>query len=373
MRGVPNTLPPKPDPCQRSLVFAPGYLLLILAAAVPEAETGKKPVEVQFEGPAGCGGTGSFFASLRSRMEHVRIAEDDESRTTLQVRLSRERTRVVGELRIIDDSGTTDMRKVQGMSCDDVLQALSLTAALALDPTAVLSVSPMGSDKDATTAGAPAGPEPPPPSRADEAPAPVAEKPAAPPAPKPSEPSVTVSAAPPPPRHVPSVEVGAGLVGLSLLSGGSSLGAALSLYKSLGSGEVFRPAVGLTLIYARNDVHHTPSPAAATLLAAGISVCPVRVNASVLALQPCAALWGGVLEAAGRSLTQEERVSRLWLSTGLSLRSLVSLGHGLALQVEGGFQVPFLRRRYFATVPSNVIAETPTLSPVVGVSLTYGF
>lgn len=368
-----NALPPWPDPCQRSLVFAPGYLCLILAAAVPEAATVTRPVEVQFEAPTDCGGKDAFFARLHARTEHVRVAEDDEPRTTFQVRLSRERARVVGELRIIGDGGTTDTRKVQGLSCDDVLQALSLTAALALDPTAVLFVSPMASDAEATSAGMPAGPEPSPISSADQAPAPVVDKPTAPPAPKASEPAVAASTSTSPPRHVPSVEVGAGVVGLSLLSGGYSVGAALSLYKSLGTGEVFRPAIGLTLIYARHDVGHTPSSAAATLLAGGVLLCPVRVGASVFAFQPCAALWGGVLEAMGRELTQEERVSRPWLSMGLSLRSLVSLGRGLALQVEGGFQVPLLRRRYFATLPSNVIAETPTLSPVVGVSLTYGF
>lgn len=359
-------------------MLAAGYLLFVLAAAAAEAEpdAGPKSVEVQFEGPAGCSGADAFFASLRSRTTHVRAAEGDEPRTILQVRLSRERGRVVGQIRTIENNGATDTRKVQGATCDDVVQALSLTAALALDPTAVLSVSPEDSATEATAPGQPAGPvnaTPPAPAINDAA-APPAEKAA--PAVK-EQPEAAnaagVPAAPSPPWAGPSWELGAGLVGLTLLSGDFSPGATLDVQKHLGSGALFRPALGVTLVYARNDVLQTPAETAAALVAAGVTLCPVRVRTSVLTLQPCVSFLGGMLAAAGRQLTHEKRVDRLWLSTGLALRALVSLGHGLSLRLEGGFQLPLYRRRYFATLPSNVIAETPTISPVVGLGLTYGW
>lgn len=356
-------------------MLAAGYLLLVLVAAAPEAETetGQKPVEVQFEGPAGCGGRDAFFASLRSRTAHVRAAEGDESRTTLQVRLTRERGRVVGELRTVDDSGASDTRKVQGTSCDDVLQALSLTAALALDPTAVLSVSPVesGADAPASSHGPDAGASPTTPSPDKP---PVAEQPRKP-ADKESEElaSKAVAPEPSPARPVPNFELTAGLLGLSLLAGEFSPGIQLDGHRNLGHGNVFRPALGLSFIYARNDAFQTPSDAAAALLAAGANLCPVRVSASFLTAQPCAAMWGGLLRTAGRQLTHENSVNRFWLSAGLTLRLLATLGHGLSLRLEGGLQAPLIRRRYFATVPNNVIAETPRISPVVGLGLTYGF
>jgi hypothetical protein len=356
-------------------VSAAGYLFLILAAVSQTgADAGQKPVEVQFEGPTGCSGAGAFFASLRLRAAHVRAAEGDESRTTLQVRLTRERGRVVGELRTIDGSGASDTRKVQGATCDDVVQALSLTAALALDPTAVLSVSPVEADADAaasTRTATPVAASPPTPGRDK---TPIVEKPPEPVSEKPQELApVPAAIEPSPPRPVPSFEAGAGLLGLALLSGNFSPGIELEVHKNLGHGRVFHPALGLAFVYARNDVLQTPSAAAATLAAAGASACPVRVGASFLTLQPCAAMWGGLLKTAGRQLTNENSVNRLWLSAGLSLRLLAFLGHGLSLHLEGGFQSPLIRRRYFATLRRNVIAETPLLSPVVGLGLTYGF
>jgi hypothetical protein len=353
-------------------VLAAGFLLLVLAAA-PEAETeaGQKPVEVQFEGPAGCGGAGAFLASLRSRTAHVRAAEGDEARTTLQVRLTRERGRVAGELRTIDDSGASDTRKVQGTSCDDVVQALSLTAALALDPTAVLSVSPVESGADAAASGNAADAGASPPSTPSPDKPPVAQEPRKP---EPGQLAAKVEAPEAsPPRPVPSFELGAGLLGVSLLSGDFSPGIELEAHKNLGHGNLFRPALGLSFVYARNDAFQTPSDAAAALLAAGASVCPVRVSASFFTAQPCAAMWGGLLRTAGRQLTHENSVNRLWLSAGLTLRLLATLGHGVSLRLEGGFQSPLIRRRYFVTVPSNVTAETPKISPVVGLGLTYGF
>lgn len=355
---------------------AAGFLILVLIAAGSEegADPGPKPVEVQFEGPTGCAGADGFFASLRSRTAHVRAAEGEEPRTTLQVRLTRERGRVVGELRTIDDSGASDTRKVQGASCQDVVQALSLTAALALDPTAILSVSPETSGAEGVASDRPAGPgtEKPPAPDSPRPAAPAVEKPAPALKEPPKEPAAAAVPVPPSRRPVPSWELGARLLGLSFLSAGFSPGATLDVHKNLGSGRVFRPSFGLAFVYARNDLFETPAAAAAALVAVAASGCPVRVSAGFLTIQPCAAFWGGLLSTAGRHLTQENRVDHLWLSAGLTLRAALWLGRGFSLQLEGGLQAPLFKRRYFATVPSNVRAETPALSPVVGVGLTYG-
>jgi hypothetical protein len=190
-------------------VFAAGCLSLAVAAsavAAAGADAGAKPVAVDFQAPEGCSGANKFFASLRSRTAHVRRAEGAEPRTSLEIRLGRERGSVTGELRIIDNRGETETRKMQGPSCDDVVQALALTAALALDPTALIA-PPAAPEPGVAANEEPAKPEIVPPAPSEPAPVPVATARA------PAESS---------PRLVPSGEIAVGPVGLSLLSGSMS-------------------------------------------------------------------------------------------------------------------------------------------------------
>ena len=149
------------------------YLSLVFAAASGLATSdpgqGAKPVQVEFDAPAGCSSADAFFSSLTSRTDEVRQSEGNEPHTTIQVRLTRARGRVLGELRVVDDRGGTDTRKVQGASCDDVVEALSLTAALAVDPNALLSAPATVPVPAATAAPGPGASASPPMSRGQEA------------------------------------------------------------------------------------------------------------------------------------------------------------------------------------------------------------
>jgi hypothetical protein len=351
-----------PDPWQRRQVFAAGCVSLVMAAVAPlvaaEVDTATKPVEVDFEGPDGCSGAKAFFSSLRSRTNHVRQAEADEARAILRVRLSREHGQVIGELRMIDNHGGTDTLKVQGASCNDVVQALSLTAALALDPTSVLSVPRAAPSAVAAATGVPANPAEVLPAVKQPVPVPLAAA---------ETPSTSA------PSPLPSFELGAGPVGLAVLSGSFSPGISVVARKTLGGDGAFHPTLGLALAYVRNDVLESPQAARVALAGIGASACPVRWTASVLRVQPCALLLAGWLRATGRQMTHAGTVDRLWLSAGLTIRVAAFLGRGFSLELEGGINAPLVKRRFYATVPSNVVAETPTLSPVVGIGPTYGW
>jgi hypothetical protein len=347
-------------------VLLAGYLSLVVAAglglAAPVTETGTRPVQVEFDAPEGCSGADAFFGSLRSRSDRVRQAEGNEPRTTLQVRLTRVRGQVVGELRMLDDRGGTDTRKVQGASCDDVVQALSLTAALAVDPSALLSAP------TTTSAPVPAAPA-----------APLVPPAVAPPAKEASTaagPEAADSLASRPMRPVPGVEFGVGPVGAALLSGSFSPGAALAVRKNLtGDGAFdgwFRPALGLAVVYVRNDLLQSPQAAQVSLAGLAGTVCPLRWTASILTFQPCALALAGWLSASGRQVTHPSSVDRLWLSAGGVLRTAAYLGQGVSLELEGGITAPLVKRRFYATTPSNLVAETPGISPIVGLGLTFG-
>jgi hypothetical protein len=363
------------------------YLALVVAAAAGVAasasETGARPVQLEFEAPDRCSGGDAFWSGLRSRTDRVRRADGNEPRTTLQVRLIRTRGQVVGELRMVDDRGGTDSRRVQGTSCDEVVQALSLTAALALDPSALVAApasapaststetgaasavtaSPSGAPADASTAAAGGG---------------QTEKPTVAPVPASTErPHDRAAEAPAASssrtrRPVPGVEFALGPVGLTVLSGSSSTGGSLAVRKNLGGDGVFSPSLGLAGVYVRNDVLRSPPSTQSSLAAFGATACPLRWTASLLTLQPCTFVLGGWLSATGRGVTHPSTVDRLWLSAGGTLRAAACLGAGLSLEVEAGASAPLHKRRFYVTVPTNVVAETPAISPIVGIALTYG-
>jgi hypothetical protein len=369
-----------PPTCQRSEVLLTCLSLLAAATAglaAPVGETGLRPVQIEIEAPEGCSGADAFFNSLRSRTDRVRRADGNEPHTTLQVRLTRTHGQVVGELRMVDDRGGTDSRKVQGASCEDVVQALSLTAALALDPSALGSApatAPAGAA--ATPAGTSAGA-----SAASGEASSTGTAPVAPAADvrardsaKSSKDVAEPHASPSPVarRPVPTAEFAAGPVGLTVLSGSFSTGIAVAARKTLGEDGVFRPSLGLAIAYARNDVVQSPGAAQASLAALTATVCPLRLTASILTLQPCALLLGGRLSATSRTANHKSTVDRLWLSAGGSLRMAAHLGGDIALELEAGVTAPLSKRKFYETEPENVVAQTPTISPIVGLALTYG-
>jgi hypothetical protein len=339
-------------------VLLAGCLSLIVAAALglaaPDTEAGTKPVQVELDAPEGCSGAEAFFITLRSRTDLVRRAHGNEPRTTLQVRLTRVHGQVLGELRVVDDRGGTDSRRVQGANCDDVVQALSLTAALVLDPSALLSAP--------STAPAPV------PAATT---APVVAPTVAPAAVEQPVAAASQTADSLSMRASPSVEFGAGLVGTALLSGGYSPGVTLAARKILAGEGSFRPALGLAIAYVRNDVLQSPDAAQVSLVGLAGTVCPLRWTASILTFQPCALVLAGWLSAGGRQVTHPSNVDRLWLSAGGGLRTAAFLGRGVSLELEAAITAPLLKRSFYTTMPSNVVAETPRISPLVGIGLAF--
>ena len=346
------------------------YLLLAAAAAsglaTPDLAQGATPVRIEFDAPAGCSGEDAFFSSLRSRTDRVRHADGSEPHTTLQVRLTRTRGRVLGELRVVDDRGGTDTRKMQGASCDDVVQALSLTAALAMDPNALLSApaSAPGSTESTSpstgTNATPAGSNPP-----------SAKKP--PEENLPETVDAIAAASAQANKPVPWFELGAGALATSLLTSSAGAGIAVSSRWTLPGSGVLRTTLGLAITHARNDVLQAPDLVAVNLTALAATGCPLRISASIVTIQPCALMLAGWFAASGRQVTYAYDVNHLWLSAGGILHVAADLGHGLALDLEGGASAPFFKRQFYATTPDKVVGKTPSISPIISLGLSYGF
>jgi hypothetical protein len=324
-------------------------------AAAPDTGTEVKSVQVEVDAPEGCANADDFFVSLRSRTNLVRQATGDEPHTTLQVRLLETRRYVLGELRMVGDRGGTDTRRVQGANCGDVVQALSLAAAVALDPSVLL-----------------------PPTVTVPAPATTVPADTPPPIPQPVTSSVdTPNATDAPTSRVspsgPRFEIGAAGAGSALLSSGVSLGMSVFGRWTLGRSGAFRPTVGMAVTYLRSDILQSPGAAQATMTGLALTMCGTGWGGSLITAKPCGLVMAGMLEVSGHQAIRTTSVALLWLSAGAVVRMTVLLGRGLSLDLEAGVSVPFVRREFYTTVPSHVVEKTPAISPVAALGLAYGF
>ncbi|KYF70714.1 hypothetical protein [Sorangium cellulosum] len=301
------------------------------------------PIRVDFDAPPDCSTAEQLYEGIHARSERVQLAAEGEEGWEVRVRLRRVGARVRGELRVIHERGATDIRTVDGTSCDTVVQALSFTAALALDKVAEET-------------------EPPPAPR----PSPVAPPP-------PPQPAV-VAPAPEPERPPFRLELGAQVVLTQVVSPGMNLGGALVARLTQRTGSALSPSFGLSLIHARNDLIPGADRASVQWTSATLTACPLRWEiARAVSAAPCITASGGWLDATGQGITSPESAARSWWSAGGLARAALSLGVSTALEVEAGLAVPLFRRRFTIGSPAETIAETPVISPLASVGIVHTF
>lgn len=298
------------------------WIALGLAAAVPPKTT---PIRVEFDAPAGCSSVEAFYQGIRARTDSVRSAAEGERALRIVVRLAPVGSSVQGELRMLDDQGET-VRRVDGATCDQVVQALSLTAAIAFDR----------------------GPPPPPP--------------------------------PPPPveRSTPStpwaLELGVRASTTEVVSPFVSLGGEVFVRLTKKTDDPARPTLDVGLFHARNDLLPPASGVVSRLTAVAVTACPIGWSlGGVWRMQPCAVGLGGWLSATDDSVDHPASALRSWWSLGGRLRAAASLGARYTLELEAGVTVPLVRRHFFATSPDQVVGETPAVSASGSLGVAYRF
>jgi hypothetical protein len=321
-------------------------LIVLNSVLAAQAATVPVPVLIEVEAPVDCAGGAEFYERIAARTHRVRPAAPAEPALRFRVRLREVPGGVRGELYMLGEQGETDRREVDGATCDEVVEALSLTAALAIDPEAGLVAG------DAAAA-AETGPKDAP--RRSTPPAVPAEPP------RESAPEESQSF---------GLELGGELAAGEVVSPFVALGAGV-FARLFGKGrEGWRPTLGLRLLHLRNDIFTTPVHASVRFTALAVEPCPVRVDANGLfQWEPCAVLAGGFIQARGKSVTNPSSVVRSWWSVGALIRAL-TLGEP-RLQFELGFSAPLVRRRFVLTSPDNVVAETPAVSVLGAFGLSF--
>jgi hypothetical protein len=338
-------------------VLAGGAFALGLLGAIASSDA--IGIRIELDAPSDCATAEAFYEKVRSRTERVRPVVEGEAGVRVVVRITRLGAKTHGELRVIGESGESDTRRVDGSSCTEVVEALSLTVALAVDPTARLA-PPAHVENTNTNANASTPSTGAPPSRlaAVEGESPVAE-------PEPPEPEPAVE------REL-ETRVGAEMLAMNQVTPFVSFGGGGSLRFVM----PWRAATsfGVAVVHLQNDLLSSAENASVRSTLVELSVCPKRfLDPTVFTLEPCITGLGGTLAASGRDVAHSSDVSRSYFALGAKLVGAFALGKGWAVEVQAGLAVPLTRRRFVVLEPRRQVGETPSISALGGVGVAYAF
>ncbi len=349
-------------------ILTVGGLLLPVFIAAGLIESGQPreptPVRIEFEAPNGCSSVDAFYEGVHGRTDRVRWALEGENAVQIRIKLFRAGTKIKGELRLSDQEGEKETRKVDGATCDEVVEALSLTVTLALDPSALLvarkSTNPATTDVSGNGDGAAATPSAVPPPTSSTAKGMPSDR-------SKSRPSV---AAPPSKIHS---ELGAQVLAASVISPGTSVGGAISARFIIPSSTLGQWSTGVTVLHVQNDILKSATWGAFGLSALALDICPLRGTASTrLDAELCAVAMGGWLHGSG-IVSHPDSVTRSWWSIGVRTGASVALVGGLRLELNLGAHAPIVRREFVISLPERHVGDTPQIAVLGGLGLAFRF
>ncbi len=340
-------------------------VLAVAALVASPARADPAPLRIQYAAAPGCPGEEIFLDEIRWRTSLARAAAPDEAALFVSARIVRRGGAIRG--RIVVGSGTDAItREVEGARCDEVVSALALITALAVDPHARTSprAAPAPPDLPPLLPLSPALPlpAPPPPSQVTALPPPeiIGE-------PLPALPVLPDS--PPPPSG-------------SRWSFGARFSMALSVTP--------RPLLGGGFLAERalDERWHASIRLAAELTGTGgFDVGPggvwfvrgiARVEGCAFGLQagarvllvPCLGVEGGAIGGGGilrGSLAEVSQAAVPWVAADLVPRVAIDLGRFL-IEAQGGPVFPAVRRTFSFKDPHYVIWELPPVTWSVGLA-----
>jgi len=308
---------------------------LAALAIAPSALGDVAPVRLVYEAPPECPDKASFLEQLRAQTPNARPLDEGTPARTLAVRVSRDGEALNGRLHIEELDGATSTREVSGAGCEEVVSALALVTALAID----------------------AGPisTPPAPTASPKLPPPPRPRPSSPP---PSPPKATFTTAPPAARWELGVQAGAfGAIAPDLAWGGIVF-VDRSEWGRTGLAYGFR--VGLSLVQSPT-VSRSEGQASFQWAAVRLSGCPLALTAFALTARPCAGLDVGALTGEGAGIARPLRATRPWVAATLSARVAVLFAGRFVAEVEAGLTLPMIRDRFVFERPDQDLHAVPAL------------
>lgn len=338
-------------------------IALVAVAGSAHAQDAPEPFAVDYSAPDGCPSASAFFGEVTARTPRARAAAAGERARVLHVRVEKRGEAHAGRLWIEEGGTTSTAREVSGGSCGEVVGALGLVAALAVDPRA--SVAPRPAPAAASTAPAAPAPteEPKPPLDKEAAKSPTKEPETDPTPKKPAAdraPSPEASTMPPrrDPRHW---TLGAG----GEVSALSDAIVSLRIFGELDlGGGLLAPSIRIAASRSLPvDRAATIGSANLTWTAGAIEASPIRLDlaSTTLTLRPCAGIAVGLLEAEGSGIATPRSETRAWVSANVQGRLVWAPVRAFAIELEGGAHLPILRESFFFD-PNILVYQAPAIA-----------
>jgi hypothetical protein len=335
-----------------------GIVQLSLACVVAPAGADVEGVRLTYSADTDCPDEGRFSQAVTARTDRMRRAAEGEPARAFVVNITRDTTAIRGALSITGLDGSVSKREVTGESCNEVVSALALITALAIDPQASIAPEPLPPVAAPSSSGAIPGvapalssDAPPPPGPSIALVAPTAQP----------SPSAREPRAPDPSAESPSTRpLSASAHELRWAVGvqGESLAGLVHAWGIGGGGfvDVTGKAHGLLIPSLRASFFAVMTRVAfgggvgAELesYVARMEVCPVRFAGSLhLALSLCAALDVGLLRSTGVGLQNDGTQIRPWLAPVVLGRVGWSPADAFFLEAGGGATVPVTRYSFY--------------------------
>jgi hypothetical protein len=290
------------------------------AAAAPPGQ----PFRLEYWAHGECPDAVEFARQIQTRAPRLRPAEGDEPALGFYAELDARGGSATGRLTARSPDGREVQREVRGPTCDDVVTALALIAALAADPVSPIAVPHTESSNDDPSAARRR------PVRKARAPADADDPPFEP---EPEEPDRSQRW---------TFGVGGGLEFDSSIAPSPGYGLSVAFEAEGLGGSPWRPLFGLSANRAAAASTETSGGTAAfTWLAFRLTACPLRwPEETPLFLRPCAFFDAGELDGNVSFGSGSRDTSKSWFSLGAFGRVEALVGEVISFQLDGGVSAP---------------------------------
>jgi hypothetical protein len=329
--------------------------IAILGASAEARADDAEPIRILYEAPAACPDASQFADEITARTRRARIASAGEQGRTFAVKIRGTAGKATGRLTLTEAGGRKAQRDVAGGTCEEVVSAIGLIAALAIDPQASTAAHP---------APPPLPPPPPPPRPRYPPPARIAPLPWWGPigAPLPVIPARESTEAT---HWRPTWGLAVG--GMSALAPQIVLTTSGFVAIERVGGGVLSPSLRLAIVEADSGFRPTSAghQARYALLGGRIEGCPVRLRAAAwLSAYPCVRLDAGQVTASGFA-TVSLSTTRPWAAPGVGARARAEIASRLDVEAEAGALFPLVRDT-FGFGPPGSGPDLRTVPPVGG-------